>query len=120
MPDAAAAATALATGAKTNTGMLSVSPDGERLETILERCMQYRKATGLVTTDALWGPVPAAFAAHLGTYQESGEIARQLADSRVQVLMGFGADQLTPQAAGGARSDNLDLLKSLARGATIS
>jgi len=111
--DSAAAATALAAGVKTNNGMLAVSPGGQRLETILERCLEKGKAAGLVTNDALWGATPAAFAVHLGSRGEYAEIARQLAESKVQVMLGCGADEMKPKAAGGARKDDLDLVKAL-------
>ncbi len=59
LTDSAAAGTALACGVKTDPGHLALSPGGQPLETILERCARERKATGLVTTGALWrGPRP--------------------------------------------------------------
>ena len=113
--DSAAAGTALATGRKTNNGMISVSPEGVRLETILERCQAARKSAGIITTDALHGATPAAFAAHVPSRGQAAEIAKQMAHSRAQVMMGFWKNQFLPEAAGGSRKDGLDLIAQMRR-----
>jgi alkaline phosphatase len=113
--DSAAAGTALATGHKTENGRIAVAPDGRRLETILERCQKARKGAGLVTTDAVHGATPAAFASHVGDRGMRSEIARQLAESRVQVVLGFGKSQFLPKSAGGDREDGRDLIAHLRR-----
>ncbi len=84
--DSAAAGTALACGVKTNRGSLAVSPGGQRLETILERSAQERKATGLVTTGTLWDSTALAFAVHTGSRADYRALARQLAESNVSLL----------------------------------
>jgi alkaline phosphatase len=111
--DSAAAATALATGNKTNNGMIAVAPDGHRLPTILERCQNAHKSTGLATTDSIYGATPASFAAHVSDRGERAEIARQLAASRVQVMLGFGRGEFLPKSAGGGRDDGRDLIAEL-------
>ena len=113
--DSAAAATALATGKKTNNGMIGVSPAGERLETILERCRKAHKSTGIVTTDALHGATPASFAAHAASRGMRSEIAEQLAASGVQVMLGFWRGWFLPESAGGSREDDKDLLAAMRR-----
>lgn len=62
--DSAAAATTMATGHKTNNGMLSESPAGIIYETILEKAKAMGKRTGLVTTVAITDATPAGFGAH--------------------------------------------------------
>ena len=51
--DSAAAATALATGTKTNNGMISMTPDKQPLRSVLERAAAAGLATGLVDTHAI-------------------------------------------------------------------
>lgn len=64
--DSAAAATAMATGQKVATAVLSMNfpGDGSELETILEYFKQRGKSVGLVTTSIITDATPAAFAAH--------------------------------------------------------
>lgn len=89
--DSAAAATALATGIKTRNGAIGVGPEGERLETILERAEALGKATGVVTSVPVSHATPAGFVAHIGSRGEYAEIARQmLLSSAADVIMGAG------------------------------
>ncbi len=111
--DSAAAGTALATGHKTENGMISVSPDEQRLETILERCRAVGKATGIITTDALHGATPATFASHAKSRGMRSEIAAQLAASEVQVMLGFWRGEFLPKSAGGAREDGRNLIAEM-------
>jgi len=111
--DSAAAGTALATGHKTNNGMISVLPDGTTVETVLERCLRAQKSTGIITTDALDGATPAAFAAHVSDRGMRAEIAQQLAESRAQVMLGFWQSYFLPESAGGRRTDGRNLIDEL-------
>jgi alkaline phosphatase len=95
--DSAAAATALATGVKTNNGMIGMSPSGEVLPTILELAKRAGKATGLVTTCQVTDATPAAFAAHVPDRRDQSEIARQfIEESAVDLILGGGADWWRP------------------------
>ena len=90
--DSAAAATALATGFKTNYETLSLDPKtGVALETVLERAEKGGKATGLVTTAYFWDATPAAFAAHAKHRHDPG-IDRQILSSGVDVVAGSGME----------------------------
>ncbi|MEP6956353.1 MAG: alkaline phosphatase, partial [Chthoniobacterales bacterium] len=60
-PDLAAAATALATGAKVDNGALSIDPDGKKLQTLLELARSQGRMTGLVSNGRLTAPTAAAF-----------------------------------------------------------
>jgi len=111
--DSAAAGTALATGHKTNNGMVAASPDGQPLKTILEQCREKGKALGVVTTDELWGATPAAFLAHAANRREGSNIAAQVAKSGAEVLLGFGNAEFLPASAGGERTDGKDLVAEL-------
>jgi len=111
--DSAAASTALATGHKAENGVISMSPGGQPLETIVERCWKRSKVAGLVTTDALWGATPAGFVAHAVDRGQKSEIAAQEARSRARVMLGFWKDELLPVSAGGKREDNQDLIAQM-------
>lgn len=113
--DSAAAATAIATGHKTNNGMISVLPDGTVLPTILEAMQKAGKATGLVVTNTIYDATPAAFGAHWGTRGGSEEIAGQLFDAGIDVLLGGGRDQFLPSGKGdGKRKDGRDIMAEAA------
>ncbi|MFX1350065.1 MAG: alkaline phosphatase [Promethearchaeota archaeon] len=95
--DSAAAATAMATGYKTNNGMLSISPLLESLETILEISHKLGKATGIVTTTTLTHATPAAFVTHVTSRSNTTEISRQIVEnSSVNILLGGGRDHFSP------------------------
>lgn len=95
--DSAAAATAYATGTKTNYEWVSVDPSGQRLRTVLEMAERAGRATGLVTTAEFWDATPAAFAAHVKHRNQTLEITRQMLRSGVDLIVGgvksiFGRD----------------------------
>ena len=114
--DSAAAGTALATGHKTKNGMVAVSPEGERLKSLVELCRENGKAVAVITTDALWGATPASFLSHAASRRERSDIALQIAQSRAEVLLGHGSSEMLPASAGGGRADEKDLVAEL-RGA---
>lgn len=96
--DSAAAATALATGAKTVNGAVSIDPDGNFRPTVHELARQAGKATGLVTTCQVTDATPAAFGAHVAHRSDQSEIARQyLAASRIDVVLGGGGAWWLPE-----------------------
>jgi len=113
--DSAAAGTALATGRKTNDGMVGVSPDGAPMESILERCQRLGKSVGVITTDHLTGATPASFVAHVDDRGKHAEIALQMARSNVPVLLGFWKMWFAPNNMGGKRTDGLDLILQMRR-----
>ena len=92
LTDSAAASTALATGFKTDNGKLCLAPDGRPLESILERCQQIGKSTGVVTTDQLTGATPAGFVVQVASRRSTAEIADQMLGSGTQVMLGGGAE----------------------------
>ncbi len=101
--DSAAAATALATGKKTNNGMSSQSAEGNRLTTILELSRDAEKATGLVATSTITYATPACFAAHLASRKQEAAIAAQMLASKVNLMLGGGAGVFSPQERAGRR-----------------
>ncbi len=101
--DSAAASTAMATGVKVGTGVISLRTpgDGMPLKTALEVFRDRGARTGLVTTTYMTHATPAAFAAHVPSRGMTGQIARQyLSRTRPNVLFG-GALGAPPGAGGG-------------------
>jgi alkaline phosphatase len=99
--DSAAAASALATGFKTNYEMVSIDPKTQApYPTVLELAEQRGKATGLVTTAYFWDATVAAFAAHAKHRHDPG-IDVQMLRSGVDVLVGTdyedpAAEEISP------------------------
>lgn len=89
--DSAAAATAYATGERTNNRMVAVRPDGTPLTTALEIAEKSGRATGLVTTADFFDATPAAFAAHNKSRYDSEPIAREMLRSGAEIIAGGGA-----------------------------
>ena len=89
--DSAAAATAMATGVKTNDNTVSLSPDGTRLTSIIELAESFGKKTGSVTSVTFCHATPASFLAHAKSRYEYEDIARQIIrESPADVVMGCG------------------------------
>lgn len=103
-PDAAAAATAIATGLTVNRGVISMRIPGEvkdkQPETILEYShLTLKKSTGLVTDSFLTDATCAAFGAHQPRYENYGPIANDyLTVTRPNVLFGGGGSGLGREA----------------------
>ena len=97
--DSAAAGTALATGYKTDNGIVSQTPEGKTLYTVLENARNKGKATGLVTTTRITHATPAVFATHIDDRDNENAIAEQYVDSGVDVLLGGGLRHFIPRAA---------------------
>ncbi len=109
--DAAAAATAWATGVKGRNGVVSQSPsaeqgskDGETLKTVLEYAEEHGLSTGIIANDDRTGVTIAAvsaFYAHINNRQQSGEIFRQLLTPRFgkgpDVVIGTGRKLILEQ-----------------------
>ncbi|KMK75379.1 alkaline phosphatase [Alkalihalobacillus pseudalcaliphilus] len=102
--DSAAAGTAMATGKKTNNGMISVTPDGKEVKTILEAAKEVGKATGLVATSTITHATPAVFAAHVESRGSEAEIAKQLVH-KVDVILGGGKNNFLPKSEGGNQEE---------------
>ncbi|MFB0525332.1 MAG: alkaline phosphatase [Phycisphaerae bacterium] len=93
--DSAAAATALATGVKVNSGVVSMAypGDGSELETLLEYSEEQDKSTGLVTTKHITDATPACFGAHEPSRMNFEQIADDYRlQTRPNVLLGGGAN----------------------------
>ncbi len=109
--DSASSATAYATGFKTENGAIAVDTLHRPLLTILEAAEAKGMATGLVVTSRITHATPAAFAAHVPNRNMENEIAGQMLDAQIDVILGGGRRHFIPEARGGDRSDDRDLLQ---------
>ncbi len=110
--DSAAAGTALASGVKTNNGMLGMTPDGTRYQTILEAAQAKGMATGLVVTSTISHATPAAFASHVTSRKMQDKIAEQLIANKVNVLFGGGEEYFLPESSSKSkRNDQKNLIE---------
>ncbi len=108
--DSAASATALATGHKTQNGVVGLDEHGQPVATLLEAAEERGLATGLVTTTAITHATPACFASHVPSRAQAGEIAVQLLAHDIEVLFGGGSQYFLPPRLGGIRDDTRDLI----------
>ncbi len=89
--DSAAGGTALATGSKTNNGMIGLAPDSTiLLFSSLYYAAQNGKATGIVVTSPLTHATPASFYAHRISRHMYEEIATDLLSADIDVMIGGG------------------------------
>lgn len=113
--DSAAAATALASGIKTYNGAIGVDTLERPVGTLLEAAEMAGLATGLVATSRITHATPAAFAAHVPRRAMEAEIAEQMLDAGVEVILGGGHMWFLPESAGGSRTDGRNLLEEARR-----
>ena len=114
VPDAASAASALATGQKSRHHTAGVDERGASIASILELARKEGRAVGLVTNGSLTAASPAAFYAHTRNAEDSQALAPMLlAAPRFQVLLGGGSEDFLPEGKGGRRKDGKDLLAGL-------
>lgn len=102
--DSGAAATALATGRKTNYASLGVDVNNVPVTTILEHAQEAGWAAGLVSTVRLADATPGAFAAHVPSRAMFLEVARQMLGHGIEVLLGGGEDDFTLGTSNGCGS----------------
>jgi alkaline phosphatase len=125
--DSAPAATAMATGQKTNNGVIGQDAtaiqgkkDGKNLTTILELAEKAGLSTGLITTTRITHATPAAFYAHVDNRDNESEIADQLLKSKAEVILGgglqyfIGKNDTDHEGKMGKRNDDRNLLADFA------
>lgn len=88
--DSAAAGTALATGHKTNNGMVSMTPDSVAVKSLAEEAMEKGKRAGAAVTCRVNDATPAVFFSHSPSRKNQENIVEQMANSGVYFLSGGG------------------------------
>src|SRR5699024_6060978 len=111
--DSAAGATALATGHKTNNGMLGVLPDGTPVDNITEYASKLGKTTAIIASSQITHATPAGFAIHHKDRGEEFKIAGKLADAGIDLLMGAGYNDYIPKNEGCQRPDDQNLIEEM-------
>ncbi|GMU85866.1 MAG: alkaline phosphatase [Ignavibacteriales bacterium] len=112
--DSAAGGTAISTGHKSYNGAIAVDTLKQPLQTIFEYAVtKKKKVAGLVSTAPITDATPAVFFAHAESRKMHTEIAQQLVNAPVHVVIGGGRKYFLPQDQGGVRTDGVNLLQSI-------
>lgn len=126
--DSAPAATAFATGYKTNDKYIGIYPSStslpgvpavkeewkyKPLATVLEAAKAAGKSVGLITTTNIQHASPAAYSAHVHNRNDYNEIAEQQVYLDIDVVFGGGKQYLVPTEQKGKRTDGEDLIEVL-------
>ncbi len=107
VPDNAAASSSLATGCKVKNGVISITPEGRKSETVLEKMQEMGMSVGMVTTCEVTDALPAAFSAHAENEDMKESIALQQLEKNMDVIMGGGFKWFDVKK----RSDGKDLIQ---------
>ncbi len=105
--DSAAGGTALATGSKTNNGMIGMNADSVAVKSVLSDAEEAGMATGLVATVRITHATPASFYAHQISRNMYEEIAADMLTSGVDFFVGGGRKNFE------VRKDSLNYSDSL-------
>ena len=105
--DSGAGGTAFSTGLKTNNGYIAIGPNGDTLETILQKAEKKGFSTGLVATSAITHATPASFIAHTINRGDTQDIALDFLKTDIDVFIGGGYAHFA------LRTDSLNLIDSL-------
>jgi len=101
--DSSASATALASGYLVLNGWVGLHPDGTPTKTVLEYAEEKGMWTGLVVTCGVTHATPASMAAHVKSRGSEEDIALQLSQLDIEVILGGGWEKFLP-----VRSTKLD------------
>jgi len=111
--DSGAAATVLATGHRTVNRYISIDSAGNRLKTLFQFAKEKGKSVGIVSTSSVTHATPAAFYAHTDNRGRETDIAFQLAESDVDVIIGGGTQFFLSDIIGGSRKDDINVIHKM-------
>ncbi|MBK1886959.1 alkaline phosphatase [Marinobacter sp. DY40_1A1] len=114
--DSAASATQLATGKLAGAEMIGADKDGNTAESILEKAKKLGKSTGLVSDTRITHATPAGFAAHQSHRSLENEIAVDLLNNNVDVMLSGGLRYWIPASANDEQSAARLELEALTEG----
>lgn len=113
--DSAASGTALASGCKTTYGTISMTPDGKKLDSLVDDAAGMGKSTGVVVTCDLTDATPAAFCANAPNRSQAWDIAACFPTSKADFIFGGGSAKFE------GRPDGRDLFAEMKKaGYTIA
>lgn len=107
--DSAAAGTCLASGKKTNNGVLGQDAEGQDVRTVAEILKAQGWGVGIMTSVAIDHATPGAFYAHVPSREMYYEIGKQLAFSDFDFFGGATFHQPNPKSVMGKRTNLYDL-----------
>ena len=108
--DSAAGGTAIATGHKTNNGMIGMNADSVAVKSMLELFAEKGMKTGLIATSYITHATPASFVAKNINRNNYEEIAMDFAQSEsVNILIGGGRKHFAK------RNDNINLVDEMTK-----
>ncbi|MBP9673618.1 MAG: alkaline phosphatase [Bacteriovoracaceae bacterium] len=107
--DSASSATQLSTGKFSRSEMIGLDFEGNSQKTILEIAKEMGKSTGLVSDTRLTHATPAAFAAHVSHRNLENEIAEQMLQNSVDVMLSGGLRHFLPKSI--SKEDGESLLR---------
>ncbi|WP_051295010.1 alkaline phosphatase [Maridesulfovibrio bastinii] len=109
----AAAATAIATGQKTNIGMLGMRPDQRHVKSVAEMARDMGKKVGIVSSVSIDHATPAGFYAHVPARGQYYDIDVALSESNFDFFGGGGLKDPTNKKKNSSdfRGNALDLIK---------
>ena len=93
--DSAAAATALASGTKTDNGKVGMY-GGKDLMSTTELAMSLGMATGVIATEGVDGATPAGFSAHTSSRNNLDEILQDQLNSGIDLFFGSNSERYEP------------------------
>ncbi|MDR0952740.1 MAG: alkaline phosphatase [Elusimicrobiota bacterium] len=88
--DSAAAATQIASGGRTNPLSIGVDAEGKPLLNLAEQAKKLGKATGVLTDVFVLDATPVVFGAHRANRKDYDNLAKDLLDSKLDVVLGGG------------------------------
>jgi|APDOM4702015159_1054818.scaffolds.fasta_scaffold00161_2 alkaline phosphatase len=98
--DSAAGGTAFAIGEKTNNGTIGLDVNNQPKPNLMEIAESNKMKTGIVVTCALTHATPASFSAHQPNRKMYEEIAGDIVNSKVDLLVGGGMKHFTQRKDG--------------------
>lgn len=105
--DSAASGTAMATGTKTLYHRVAVCPEGNKLDSLIDKAADMGKSTGVIVTCELNDATPAAFCANNEKRSDSYGIIGDYPRSRADFIVGGGSKYFTQ------RPDGRDIFKEM-------
>lgn len=111
--DSGAGATVLATGYRTINRYISVDSSGKPIKTLFQIAKDKGKSLGLIATSSVTHATPAAFYAHIDDRGRETDIAFQLTESDIDVIIGGGTQFFLPDVLGGSRKDDLNVIEMM-------
>lgn len=114
--DSASSATAYSCGIRTKNRTVGVDQQGRRCASVLNAFHNRGFYTAVITNTRITHATPAAFTAFSDSRENENEIALEQLNSPVDLLLGGGRRHFRPEAQGGKREDQRDLLAQIASG----